>query len=109
LQSFSYQGVEFYTTATLSTNANVDKAYAGTSAMVQFGKVVPGLSVAAGVTVRGVELQRGFNVDNSFYPTVAVSVDPATLFRNTLSTPSRFEKTTRRAVVKFVNDLNHAL
>jgi hypothetical protein len=53
-------------------------------------------------------LQRGFNVDNSFYPTVAVSVDPATLFRNTLSTPSRFEKTTRRAVVKFVNDLNHA-
>ena len=95
LQSFSYQGLEFYTTATLSTNANVDKAYAGTSAMVQFGKVVPGLSVAAGVTVRGVELQRGFNVDNSFYPTVAVSVDPATLFRNTLSTPSRVEKTVR--------------
>jgi len=95
LQSFEYQGVEFYTTATLSTNANVDKAYAGTSAMVQFGKVVPGLSVAAGVTVRGVELQRGFNVDNSFYPTVAVSVDPATLFRNTLSTPSRVEKTVR--------------
>ena len=95
LQSFSYQGVEFYTTATLSTNANVDKAYAGTSAMVQFGKVVPGLSVAAGVTVRGVELQRGFNVDNSFYPTVAISVDPATLFRNTLNTPSRVEKTVR--------------
>jgi len=101
LQSFTYQGVEFFTTATLSTNANVDKAYAGTSAMVQFGKVVPGLSVAAGVTVRGVELQRGFNVDNSFYPTVAISVDPATLFRNTLNTPSRVEKTVRQ----FMKDL----
>ena len=26
LQSFSYQGLKFYTTATLSTNKNVDKA-----------------------------------------------------------------------------------
>mgnify|MGYP000536475691 CR=1 FL=1 len=98
LQSFSYQGLEFYTTATLSTNANVDKAYAGTSAMVQFGKVVPGLSVAAGVTVRGVELQRGFNVHNSYYPTIAVAVDPMTLARNVMSTPAKAEKTVRNFV-----------
>lgn len=98
LQSFSYQGVEFYTTATLSTNANVDKAYAGASAMVQFGPVVPGLSVAAGVTVRGVELQRAFNVHNSYYPTVALTVDPATLVRNAMSTPARTEKTIRNFV-----------
>lgn len=96
LQSFNYQGVEFFTTATLSTNANVDKAYAGASAMVQFGPVVPGLSVAAGVTVRGVELQRGFNVNNSYYPTVALSVDPMTLVRNAMSTPARTEKTVRQ-------------
>ena len=96
LQSFNYQGVEFFTTATLSTNANVDKAYAGASAMVQFGPVVPGLSVAAGVTVRGVELQRGFNVHNSYYPTVALTVDPATLVRNAMSTPARTEKTVRQ-------------
>ncbi len=96
LQSFNYQGVEFFTTATLSTNANVDKAYAGASAMVQFGPVVPGLSVAAGVTVRGVELQRGFNVHNSYYPTVALSVDPMTLVRNAMSTPARTEKTVRQ-------------
>jgi hypothetical protein len=96
LQSFSYQGVEFFTTATLSTNANVDKAYAGASAMVQFGPVVPGLSIAAGVTVRGVELQRGFNVHNSYYPTVALSVDPMTLVRNAMSTPARTEKTVRQ-------------
>jgi len=109
LQSFNYQGLKFYTTATLSTNANVDKAYAGASAMVEFGPVVPGLTVAAGVTVRGVELQRGFNVNNSYYPTVALSVDPMTLARNAMSTPARAEKTLRRAVVKFVNDLNHVL
>jgi hypothetical protein len=98
LQSFSYQGLKFYTTATLSTNKNVDKAYAGASAMVEFGSVTPGLSVAAGVTVRGVELQRGFNINNSYYPTVAVSVDPMTLARNVMSTPSKAEKTVRNFV-----------
>jgi hypothetical protein len=101
LQSFSFQGVEFFTTATLSTNANVDKAYAGASAMVQFGPVVPGISVAAGVTVRGVELERGFNIKNSYYPTVALSVDPMTLVRNAMSTPARAEKTVRQ----FVKDI----
>jgi hypothetical protein len=98
LQSFSYQGLKFYTTATLSTNSNVDKAYAGASAMVEFGSVAPGLSVAAGVTVRGVELQRGFNVHNSYYPTVAVAVDPITLARNVMSTPAKAEKTVRNFV-----------
>ena len=98
LQSFSFQGLKFYTTATLSTNKNVDKAYAGASAMVEFGPVAPGLSVAAGVTVRGVELQRGFNVNNSYYPTVALTVDPATLVRNAMSTPARTEKTIRNFV-----------
>ena len=98
LQSFSYQGVKFYTTATLSTNSDVNKAYAGASAMVEFGPVVPGLGVAAGVTVRGVELQRGFNIHNSYYPTVAVSVDPMTLVRNAMSTPARAEKTVRQFV-----------
>jgi hypothetical protein len=98
LQSFSYQGLKFYTTATLSTNKNVDKAYAGASAMVEFGPVAPGLSVAAGVTVRGVELQRGFNVNNSYYPTVAVAVDPMTLVRNVMSTPAKAEKTVRNFV-----------
>ena len=57
-----------------------------------------GLSVAAGVTVRGVELQRGFNVHNSYYPTVAVAVDPMTLVRNVMSTPTRAEKTVRNFV-----------
>jgi hypothetical protein len=98
LQSFSFQGLKFYTTATLSTNKNVDKAYAGASAMVEFGPVAPGLSVAAGVTVRGVELQRGFNVNNSYYPTVAVSVDPMTLVRNVMSTPVTAEKIVRNFV-----------
>jgi len=98
LQSFSFQGVKFYTTATLSTNANVDKAYAGASAMVEFGPVAPGLSVAAGLTVRGVELQRGFNINNSYYPTVAVSVDPMTLARNVMSTPAKAERTVRNFV-----------
>ena len=109
LQSFNYQGLKFYTTATLSTNANVDKAYAGASAMVEFGPVTPGLTVAAGVTVRGVELERGFNVNNSYYPTVAVSVDPITLARNAVSTPAKAEKTVRRAVVNAFNFINHAL
>lgn len=95
LQSFSFQGLKFYTTATLSTNKNVDKAYAGASAMVEFGPVAPGLSVAAGVTVRGVELQRGFNINNSYYPTIAVSVDPMTLARNVMSTPAKAEKSVR--------------
>jgi len=95
LQSFSFQGLKFYTTATLSTNKNVDKAYAGASAMVEFGPVAPGLSVAAGVTVRGVELQRGFNINNSYYPTIAVSVDPMTLARNVMSTPAKAEKSAR--------------
>ena len=98
LQSFSFQGVKFYTTATLSTNANVDKAYAGASAMVEFGPVAPGLSVAAGLTVRGVELQRGFNINNSYYPTVAVSLDPMTLARNVMSTPAKAERTVRNFV-----------
>ena len=95
LQSFSFQGLKFYTTATLSTNKNVDKAYAGASAMVEFGPVAPGLSVAAGLTVRGVELQRGFNINNSYYPTIAVSVDPMTLARNVMSTPAKAEKSVR--------------
>ena len=95
LQSFSFQGLKFYTTATLSTNKNVDKAYAGASAMVEFGPVAPGLSVAAGVTVRGVELQRGFSINNSYYPTIAVSVDPMTLARNVMSTPAKAEKSVR--------------
>ena len=63
--------------------------------MVEFGSVAPGLSVAAGVTVRGVELQRGFNVHNSYYPTIAVAVDPMTLARNVMSTPAKAEKSAR--------------
>ena len=66
--------------------------------MVEFGPVVPGLGVAAGVTVRGVELQRGFNIHNSYYPTVALSVDPMTLVRNAMSTPARAEKAVRQFV-----------
>jgi hypothetical protein len=66
--------------------------------MVEFGSVAPGLSVAAGVTVRGVELQRGFNVHNSYYPTVTVAVDPMTLARNVMSTPAKAEKTVRNFV-----------
>jgi hypothetical protein len=69
--------------------------------MVQFGPVVPGISIAAGVTVRGVELERGFNIKNSYYPTVTLTVDPMTLVRNTMSTPARAEKTVRQ----FVKDL----
>ena len=60
-----------------------------------------GFTVAAGVTVRGVELERGFNIKNSYYPTVALSVDPMTLVRNAMSTPARAEKTVRQ----FVKDL----
>ncbi len=95
LQSFSFQGVKFYTTATLSTNKNVDKAYAGASAMVKLGTVVPGIGFDVGITMRGVELQRGFNIHNSYYPTVAVSVDPMTLYRNVMSTPANVEKSAR--------------
>jgi hypothetical protein len=109
LMDFNYQGVNFYSTATLSTNSDAKKAYAGTSFMVAAGKVVPGLSVDAGVTVRGITLDKGFRPDNSYYPTVALKLEPVTLVRHISSTPSRVEKTARHAVIKFVNDINHAL
>lgn len=95
LQSFDFQGVKAYTTATLSTNADVDKAYAGASAMVKLGKVVPGVGIDAGVTVRGAELSKSLRVDNSFSPTVALDIDPETLVRHIISTPSRVEQTFR--------------
>ena len=55
LQSFEFQGVKFYTTATLSTNADVNKAYAGASAMVEFGEadaLISGLTRNYASTIR---------------------------------------------------------
>ena len=98
LMDFNYQGVNFYSTATLSTNSDVKKAYAGTSFMVAVGKVIPGLSVDAGVTVRGITLDKGLRPDNSYYPTVALKLEPVTLVRNVMSTPARTEKTVREFV-----------
>jgi hypothetical protein len=96
LMDFNYQGVNFYTTATLSTNSDAKKAYAGTSFMVSVGKVTPGLSVDAGVTLRGITLDKGFRPDNSYYPTVALKLEPVTLVRNIVGTPQRAEKTARK-------------
>jgi len=96
LMDFNYQGVNFYSTATLSTNSDAKKAYAGTSFMVAVGKVVPGLSVDAGVTVRGITLDKGLRPDNSYYPTVALKLEPVTLVRNVFGTPQRVEKTARK-------------
>ena len=96
LMDLSYQGINFYTTATLSTNADVNKAYAGASAMLSLGQVTPGLSVDAGVTVRGVSLDKGLRPDNSYYPTVALKVEPVTLVRNFVSTPSKVEYSVRK-------------
>lgn len=100
LMDLSYQGINFYTTATLSTNADVNKAYAGASAMLSLGQVTPGLSVDAGVTVRGVSLDKGLRPDNSYYPTVALKVEPVTLVRNFVSTPSKVEYSVRKFVQK---------
>jgi hypothetical protein len=96
LMDFNYQGVNFYSTATLSTNSDVKKAYAGTSFMVAVGKVVPGLSVDAGVTVRGITLDKGLRPDNSYYPTLALKLEPVTLVRNVFGAPQRAEKTARK-------------
>jgi len=96
LMDFNYQGVNFYSTATLSTNSDAKKAYAGTSFMVAVGKVIPGLSVDAGVTVRGITLDKGLRPDNSYYPTVALKLEPVTLVRNVFGAPQRAEKTARK-------------
>ena len=96
VQSFEFQGIKAYTTATLSTNADVNKAYAGASAMVKLGSLVPGLGVDAGVTVRGLTLDRSLRPVNSYHPTVTLNLEPVTLVRHISSTPSRVEKTTRK-------------
>ena len=98
LQSFEFQGIKAYTTATLSTNADVNKAYAGASAMVKLGTVVPGLGVDAGVTVRGLTLDKSLRPVNSYHPTVTLNLEPVTLVRHISSTPSRVEKTVRQFV-----------
>lgn len=109
LQAFEYQGVEFYTTATLSLNADANKAYGGTSAMIKFGRLVPGLGAAGGATLRGVGLNKELRFDNSIYPTLAIDLEPVTLVRHLTSTPARTEKTVRRVVVNAFNYINHAL
>jgi hypothetical protein len=101
VQSFEFQGIKAYTTATLSTNADVNKAYAGASAMVKLGSLVPGLGVDAGVTVRGLTLDRSLRPVNSYHPTVTLNLEPVTLVRHITSTPARTEK----AVRQFVKDL----
>ena len=98
LQSFEFQGIKAYTTATLSTNADVNKAYAGASAMVKLGTVVPGLGIDAGVTVRGLTLDKSLRPVNSYHPTVTLNLEPVTLVRHISSTPSRVEKTVRQFV-----------
>ena len=97
VQSFEFQGIKAYTTATLSTNADVNKAYAGASAMVKLGSVVPGLGIDAGVTVRGFTLDKSLRPVNSYHPTVTLNLEPVTLVRHITSTPSRVEKTIRQA------------
>jgi opacity protein-like surface antigen len=96
VQSFEFQGIKAYTTATLSTNADVNKAYAGASAMVKLGTVVPGIGVDAGITVRGLTLDKSLRPVNSYHPTVTLNLEPVTLVRHITSTPSRVEKTTRK-------------
>lgn len=96
LQSFEFQGVKAYTTATLSTNADVNKAYAGASAMVKLGSVVPGVGIDAGITVRGLTLDKSLRPVNSYHPTVTLNLEPVTLVRHITSTPSRVEKTVRQ-------------
>jgi len=98
LQSFEFEGIKAYTTATLSTNADVNKAYAGASAMVKLGTVVPGLGVDAGVTVRGLTLDKSLRPVNSYHPTVTLNLEPVTLVRHISSTPARVEKTVRQFV-----------
>lgn len=97
VQSFEFQGIKAYTTATLSTNADVNKAYAGASAMVKLGSVVPGLGIDAGVTVRGFTLDKSLRPVNSYHPTVTLNLEPVTLVRHITSTPSRVEKAFRQA------------
>ena len=101
VQSFEFQGIKAYTTATLSTNADVNKAYAGASAMVKLGSLVPGLGVDAGVTVRGLTLDKSLRPVNSYHPTVTLNLEPVTLVRHITSTPARAEKTVRQ----FMKDL----
>ncbi len=101
VQSFEFQGIKAYTTATLSTNADVNKAYAGASAMVKLGSLVPGLGVDAGVTVRGLTLDKSLRPVNSYHPTVTLNLEPVTLVRHITSTPARTEKTVRQ----FMKDL----
>ena len=101
VQSFEFQGIKAYTTATLSTNADVNKAYAGASAMVKLGSLVPGLGVDAGVTVRGLTLDKSLRPVNSYHPTVTLNLEPVTLVRHITSTPARTEKVVRQ----FVKDL----
>lgn len=98
VQSFEFQGIKAYTTATLSTNADVNKAYAGASAMVKLGTVVPGVGIDAGVTVRGFTLDKSLRPVNSYHPTVTLNLEPVTLVRHISSTPSRVEKTTRKFI-----------
>ena len=101
VQSFEFQGIKAYTTATLSTNADVNKAYAGASAMVKLGTVVPGVGIDAGVTVRGFTLDKSLRPVNSYHPTVTLNLEPVTLVRHITSTPARTEKVVRQ----FVKDL----
>lgn len=96
VQSFEFQGIRAYTTATLSTNADVNKAYAGASAMVKLGNVVPGVGVDAGITVRGLTLDKSLRPVNSYHPTVTLNLEPVTLVRHITSTPSRVEHTVRQ-------------
>jgi hypothetical protein len=98
VQSFEFQGIKAYTSATLSTNADVNKAYAGASAMVKLGTIVPGIGVDAGLTVRGLTLDRSLRPVNSYHPTVVLNLEPVTLVRHISSTPSRVEKTVREFV-----------
>ena len=98
VQSFEFQGIKAYTTATLSTNADVNKAYAGASAMVKLGTIVPGIGVDAGLSVRGLTLDRSLRPVNSYHPTVVLNLEPVTLVRHISSTPSRVEKTVREFV-----------
>jgi hypothetical protein len=98
VQSFEFQGIKAYTSATLSTNADVNKAYAGASAMVKLGTIVPGIGVDAGLSVRGLTLDRSLRPVNSYHPTVVLNLEPVTLVRHISSTPSRVEKTVREFV-----------
>jgi hypothetical protein len=108
LGKYKVAGVNLQTVAAASLNPDGNQLYGGFGVMAEVGEIIPGVEASLGAVSPALNTSN-LTLSNNIVPALRTKFVVPTLVRHLESTPERAEKTLRRAVVKFVNDLNHVL